>query len=81
MPLLLGGCRFFKTQSGVKIQELALGSGLEARSGDSVEFEYVLRCALLTHRRQTSRITAVKSCEFLQAQRVAQCPTTAPAVW
>ena len=46
-------CRFFKTQSGVKIQELAMGSGLEAKSGDSVEFEYVLRCALLTHRRQT----------------------------
>ena len=53
MPLSLGGCRFFKTQSGVKIQELALGSGLEARSGDSVEFEYVLRCAPLTHRRRT----------------------------
>ena len=48
-----------------------MGSGLEARSGDSVEFEYVLRCAPLIHRRQTWEFTAAKSYEFLQAHRVA----------
>ena len=39
--------RFSKTQSGVRIQELAIGNGLEATRGDSVEFDYVLRSACL----------------------------------
>jgi len=39
--------RFSKTQSGVRIQELAIGNGLEATRGDSVEFDYVLRSARL----------------------------------
>ena len=39
--------RFSKTQSGVRVQELAIGSGLEATRGDSVEFDYVLRSASL----------------------------------
>lgn len=37
--------RVSKTQSGVRIQELAIGNGLEATRGDSVEFDYVLRSA------------------------------------
>ncbi len=32
----------------MKIQELADGNGLQAAPGDSVEFDYVLRCAHLT---------------------------------
>lgn len=35
--------KFFKTASGVKIQEIALGSGPEAGAGDQVLFDYVLR--------------------------------------
>lgn len=34
---------FFKTASGVKVQELAQGSGPGAESGDNIELEYVLR--------------------------------------
>jgi FKBP-type peptidyl-prolyl cis-trans isomerase len=35
--------RFRKTPSGVKIQEVVEGSGLEANNGDLVEFNYVCR--------------------------------------
>jgi hypothetical protein len=35
--------KFFKTASGVKVQELAPGSGQEAKAGDSVLIDYVLR--------------------------------------
>ena len=38
-------CRFFKTPDGVKIQELALGAGREAKPGDRVVVDYVLRSA------------------------------------
>lgn len=38
--------RFFKTPDGVKIQELALGSGSRvAKAGDQVVLDYVLRLA------------------------------------
>lgn len=36
-------CRFFKTPAGVKVQELAKGSGPEAKPGDRLEVDYVLR--------------------------------------
>ena len=36
-------CRFFKTADGVKVQELAGGAGAEAKSGDLVTLDYVLR--------------------------------------
>ena len=42
--------RFLKTASGVKLQELALGSGSEAARGCRVLLDYVIRCALLTGR-------------------------------
>lgn len=35
--------KFFKTADGVKIQELATGSGTAVKSGDGVLFDYVLR--------------------------------------
>lgn len=35
--------KFFKTARGVKVQQLAAGSGPEAQSGDFVLFDYVLR--------------------------------------
>ena len=35
--------RFFKTASGVKVQELAVGTGPPARDGDKVQLDYVLR--------------------------------------
>lgn len=35
--------RFMKTASGVKIQELRVGSGTAAKQGDRVLLEYVLR--------------------------------------
>eukprot|EP00882_Tetradesmus_deserticola_P018313 GHRQ01019672.1.p1 GENE.GHRQ01019672.1~~GHRQ01019672.1.p1 ORF type:complete len:231 (+),score=80.59 GHRQ01019672.1:164-856(+) len=35
--------KFFKTASGVKVQELAPGSGEVAKAGDSVLIDYVLR--------------------------------------
>lgn len=36
--------KFFKTESGVKVQELAVGSGdVAAAPGDTVLFDYVLR--------------------------------------
>lgn len=37
--------KFFKTASGVKVQELAPGSGPTAQTGDFVLFDYVLRRA------------------------------------
>ncbi len=36
----------------MKIQELADGNGPQAAPGDSVEFDYVLRCARLTAARR-----------------------------
>lgn len=35
--------RFFQTASGVRVQELAQGSGPGAEEGDQIELEYVLR--------------------------------------
>ena len=41
--LLLPLCRFSKTASGVKVQELGLGKGREARADSRVEVDFVLR--------------------------------------
>eukprot|EP00891_Asterochloris_glomerata_P007084 jgi/Astpho2/7084/e_gw1.00107.237.1_t len=41
--MLLPLCRFSKTASGVKVQELGLGKGKEARADSTVEVDFVLR--------------------------------------
>ena len=41
--LLLPLCRFSKTVSGVKVQELGLGKGREAHANSRVEVDFVLR--------------------------------------
>ena len=40
-----GEPKFFKTASGVKVQQLTAGSGPEAKPGDAVLLDYVLRRA------------------------------------
>jgi len=42
-PVASRFCRFIKTEGGVKIQEIASGSGDAVRNGDRVEIDYVLR--------------------------------------
>lgn len=41
--LRLTSCRFFAAEGGVKVQVLAEGSGPEAKLGDRVLVDYVLR--------------------------------------